>query len=379
MLYGLHQWVDWYSPLRVFQYITFRALGAAGTAFLIGLILGPLMIRILRQFKMGQPNRLEASPAARKLHLGKTGTPTMGGILIVIAVVGSTLLWAIPGNKYVLLALSATVFMGAIGFWDDYLKVRPQNRKGLSVRFRLSLQLVYCVALVAFLRSHETTRILADRIMLPFLKDPIFVGMGVLGSLLFISGVVVGSTNAVNLTDGLDGLAIGCTNAVSLAYLVMAYIAGHVGLSRYLLVPYIPGSGELAVFCGALLGAGLGFLWYNCHPARMFMGDTGSLALGGGISVVAVLIQQEIALILVGGVFVIEALSVMIQVIGFKVSGGRRVFRCAPLHHHFELLGKEHAQRDGRDQEVVETMVTIRFWIVAIIFALLGVASLKLR
>jgi phospho-N-acetylmuramoyl-pentapeptide-transferase len=354
-------------------------MGAAGTAFLIGLILGPLMIRLLRRFKLGQPDRLSASPEARKLHQGKAGTPTMGGVLIVISVVFSSLLWAVPGNRFVLLALAGTVFMGAIGFWDDYLKVRRKSRRGLSARFRLILQVAFCVALVLFLRSEDSTRILTDRIMLPFLKTPVLVNLSLAGALGFISLVIVGSANAVNLTDGLDGLAIGCTNAVSLAYLILAYIAGHVGLSRYLLVPYIPGSGELAVYCGALLGAGMGFLWYNCHPARVFMGDTGSLALGGGISIVAVLIQQEIALILVGGVFVIEALSVMIQVVGFKLSGGRRVFRCAPLHHHFEILGKERAIREGRDQDVVETMVTIRFWIVASLFALLGVASLKLR
>jgi phospho-N-acetylmuramoyl-pentapeptide-transferase len=379
MLYELHLWSDGASPLRVFQYITFRALGAAATAFLLGLMLGPPAIRLLRRFKLGQPDRLAASPEARKLHQGKAGTPTMGGVLIVLTVAISTLLWAAPGNPYPLLALAAMVYMGAIGFWDDYLKVSRRNRRGLSGRLRLLLQAAFAVALVAFLRSGDSTRMLVDQIMVPFLKTPILSQIGWIGSLLFIGLVVVGCANAVNLTDGLDGLAIGCTNAVSLAYLIMAYIAGHIGLSRYLLVPYVPGSGELAVFCGALLGGGLGFLWYNCHPARVFMGDTGSLALGGGIAVVAVLIQQEIALILVGGVFVMEALSVMIQVFWFKWSGGRRVFRCAPLHHHFEIVGKERAIRDGRDQEVVETMVTIRFWIVAIIFALMGVASLKLR
>lgn len=379
MLYELHQWAGGASPLRVFQYITFRALGAAATAFVLGLLLGPPAIRLLRRFKLGQPDRLSASPEARKLHQGKAGTPTMGGVLIILSVTLSTLLWAMPGNPFPLLALAATVYMGAIGFWDDYLKVSRRNRRGLSARLKLALQAAFAVALVVFLRSDESTSRLADQLMLPFLKAPVVVQMGWIGSVAFISLVVVGSANAVNLTDGLDGLAIGCTNAVSFAYLIMAYIAGHVGLSRYLLVPYVPGSGELAVFCGALLGAGLSFLWYNCHPARLFMGDTGSLALGGGIAVVAVLIQQEIALILVGGVFVLEALSVMIQVAWFKWSGGRRVFRCAPLHHHFEILGKERALREGRDSEVVETMVTIRFWIVAILFALMGVASLKLR
>ncbi|MDZ4197682.1 MAG: phospho-N-acetylmuramoyl-pentapeptide-transferase, partial [Kiritimatiellia bacterium] len=358
MLYALHQWTELYSPLRMFQYITFRALGAASTAFLIGLILGPPMIRGLRRFKLRQPDRLEAAPAAQKLHLGKIGTPTMGGLLILLATVFSTLLWAIPGNLFVLLSLAAFVYMGLIGFWDDYLKVSRRNRKGLSAQLRLALQIVFSCIFTAFLYSSDSTRMLADQVMLPFLKNPLWTGIGMAGAMVFLSLVLVGATNAVNLTDGLDGLAIGCTNAVALAYLILSYIAGHARFSSYLLVPYIPGSGELAVFCGALLGAGLGFLWYNCHPARVFMGDTGSLALGGGLAAVAILIQHELTLILVGGVFVIEAGSVLLQVAGFKISGGRRIFRCAPLHHHFEIIGKERAIREGRDQDVIETMVT---------------------
>lgn len=379
MLYYLHQWIDVYSPLRIFQYITFRALGAAGTAFLIALILGPATIRALRRLKLGQPDRLEAAPAAQRLHLGKAGTPTMGGLLIVFSVTLSTLLWAPMANEFIRLALAAMVFMGMIGFWDDYRKVTVRHRRGLSARLRLIPQIAFAFALALHLRSSPVTFALADEVFIPFLKDPILTRLGLAGAFLFIGMVLVGSANAVNLTDGLDGLAIGCTNAVALAYLVMAYVAGHAVFASHLLVPFVPGSGELAVFCGALLGGGLGFLWYNCHPARVFMGDTGSLALGGAIAAVAILIQQEIALVLVGGVFVLEALSVVLQVAGFKLSGGRRIFRCAPLHHHFEILGKERAIREGRDQEVVETMVTIRFWIVAIIFAILGVASLKIR
>ncbi len=205
------------------------------------------------------------------------------------------------------------------------------------------------------------------------------MNMGIVGTFLFLALVLIGSTNAVNLTDGLDGLAIGCSNSVALAYLVMAYVAGHARFAQYLQVPYIPGSGELAVFCGSLLGAGLGFLWYNCHPARMFMGDTGSLALGGAIAMVAILINQQLALIIVGGVFVAEALSVLLQVGYFKLTGGRRIFKCSPLHHHFEALEKERAEKEGRDVEVVETVITIRFWILSIICALIGVATLKLR
>jgi phospho-N-acetylmuramoyl-pentapeptide-transferase len=215
--------------------------------------------------------------------------------------------------------------------------------------------------------------------MMPFLKAPVLADMGVLFTLAFLALVIVGSTNAVNLTDGLDGLAIGCTNSVAVAYLVMAYVAGHVQFAQYLQVPHIAGSGELAVFCACLLGAGLGFLWFNCHPARIFMGDTGSLALGGAIAMVAVLVKQELALIIAGGVFVMEAVSVLLQVAYFKMTGGRRIFKCSPIHHHFELVEKEQAEREGRDPEVVETLITIRFWILSIIFTLLGVATLKIR
>ncbi|HBA83523.1 MAG TPA: phospho-N-acetylmuramoyl-pentapeptide-transferase [Verrucomicrobia bacterium] len=379
MLYYLHLLTEWFSPLRVFRYITFRALAGAGTAFIICLIVGPWMIRMLRRLKMGQPIRRSEAPPLVIFHGKKEGTPTMGGVLIILSVVISTLLWTPWSNGFVWIALLTMCFMGGIGFRDDFLKVTKKNTKGLGARSKLFWQLAWVVVVFAVLLIWPTTREQCRQLMVPFLKDPLIQDLGLIGTFLFLALVMVGSTNAVNLTDGLDGLAIGCSNSVALAYLVMAYIAGHAGLAKYLQVPYIPGTGELAVFCGCLLGAGLGFLWYNCHPARVFMGDTGSLALGGAISIVAVLINQELALILVGGVFVAEALSVLLQVSYFKLTGGRRIFKCSPLHHHFEVLEKERAEKEGRDVEVVETMITIRFWILSIICALLGVAMLKLR
>jgi phospho-N-acetylmuramoyl-pentapeptide-transferase len=378
MLYQLSQLTDWYSPLNVFRYVTFRALGGAATAFLICIVVGPWMIAVLRRLKLGQPNRMGDAPKLQAMHNAKAGTPTMGGLLIILAALASTVLWAMPGNRYVLLALATMAYMGAIGFWDDYLKVSRLNPRGLSARFRLALQTLWAVAFVFLLWQDETTRRLVNDIMVPFVKAPVVAHAPFAVALVFIFLVLVGSANAVNLTDGLDGLAVGCTNAVALAYLIMSYIAGHALFAGYLQVPHVPGASELAVFCGCLLGAGMGFLWFNCHPARVFMGDTGSLAIGGAIAVVAILIQQEITLVIVGGVFVMEALSVLVQVAFFKATG-RRVFRCAPLHHHFEILGKERAVREGRDQEVVETMVTTRFWILSIIFALVGVATLKIR
>lgn len=379
MLYYLNEWTDCFSPLRVFRYVTFRALGGAATAFLISVIIGPAVIGLLRRMKLRQPDRMGAAPKLQSTHKAKTGTPTMGGLLVIVATVLSSLLWAIPGNFYVMITLATMVYMGLIGFWDDYLKVSGLCKRGLSARLRMALEALWAVTVVAVLWQGDATRMLVSDIMMPFVKSPVWHDIPLWASLIFVFFVLVGSTNAVNLTDGLDGLAIGCTNSVAVAYLIMSYVAGHSIFAGYLQVPYIAGSGELAVFCGCLLGAGMGFLWYNCHPARVFMGDTGSLALGGSIAMVAILIQQEITLLFVGGVFVMEALSVMMQVVYFKLSGGRRIFRCAPLHHHFEILGKERAVREGREQEVVETMVTTRFWILSIIFALLGVATLKIR
>ena len=372
------EWVEWFSPLRLFQYITFRALGGAATAFLIVLALGPPFIRRLRRWKIEQIERDDPAFVASRFR-GKRGTPTMGGLLIIAAVAVATLLWAAPGNRYVPLALATMVFMGALGFADDYLKLSRRNPNGLNGRWKIALEALWAAGFVAFLCHDPTTRPLVSDVMLPFLKEPFFVGLEFSAALIFVGVVMVGCVNAVNLTDGLDGLAIGCTNAVASAYLVLAYVAGHAVFARHLLVPFVSGAGELAVFCGCLLGAGLGFLWYNCHPARVFMGDTGSLALGGAIAAVAILVQQEITLLIVGGVFVLEAFSVIAQVLYFKLSGGKRILRCSPIHHHFEQIAKEHAIAEQRDVEVVETMVTIRFWIVSIIFALLGLATLKIR
>ncbi len=376
MLYYLHLLSDWISPLRIFRYITFRALAGAATAFFISLAAGPWMIRKLREFKIGQYVRKDEAPPLYIFHGKKAGTPTMGGLLIITAVLLSALLWAVP-NGYVLLTLATMCYMGWVGFRDDYLKVTKKNTKGLGARSKLLLQTAWVVLGVLLL--WPSTRERVRELMVPFFKEPVIRDMGILLTFIFLTLVMVGSTNAVNLTDGLDGLAIGCSNSVAVAYLVMAYIAGHLKFAQYLQVPYIAGTGELAVFSGCLLGAGLGFLWFNCHPARVFMGDTGSLALGGAIAMVAILIKQEVALVLVGGVFVVEALSVLLQVAYFKLTGGQRIFKCAPLHHHFELVEKERAEKEGRDVEVVETMITTRFWILAIICALIGVATLKIR
>jgi phospho-N-acetylmuramoyl-pentapeptide-transferase len=376
MLYYLSELTDVYTPLRIFRYITFRALMGAGTAFLLSLLLGPLVITWLRRLKIGQQVRTDAVLRAHLLK--KSGTPTMGGVLIIGTVLVSTLLWSVPSNGYVLLALGTMVVMGAIGFWDDYLKVSRKNPKGASGKKKLVCEIAWALVVVAVLYAWAPARDQVGKLMIPFMKDPLIQNLGVLGAALFLILVLVGSANAVNLTDGLDGLAISCSNSAAAAYLALAYVAGHAGFAGYLQVPFIPGAGELTVFCGCLLGAGLGFLWFNCHPAKVFMGDTGSLALGGSIAMVAVAVKQEILLVIVGGVFVMEAASVILQVVSFKTTG-RRIFKCSPLHHHFEVLEKEAAEREKRDLEVVETMIVTRFWILSIIFALLGIATLKLR
>ncbi len=375
MLYFLHEFTDSWAALRIFRYITFRALMGAGTAFVLSLLLGPAIMAWLRTLKFGQYVRTDDVLAQ---HRKKSGTPTMGGVLIIAAVLISTFLWADPRNVYVWLALGTMLAMGGIGFWDDFLKVSKRNARGLPGRFKLALEIAWSLLVVAALFAWEPSRAHVGKLMLPFLKDPFMTDMGAPGAALFITLVLVGAANAVNLTDGLDGLAAGCTNSAAAAYLALAYVAGNSVAAGHLLVPYIQGSGELAVFCGCLLGAGLGFLWFNCHPARVFMGDTGSLALGGSIGLVAVAIKQELLLVIVGGVFVMEAVSVILQVASFRLTG-RRIFKCAPIHHHFEQIEKERALAEQRDVEVVETMITTRFWILAILFALIGVATLKVR
>ena len=366
MLFHLHELKWLYSPLRVFQYITVRAVAGAGTAFVLSLLAGPWVINGLRFLHIKQYIRKEEAPPLYVLHASKEGTPTMGGLLIIFAIVCSSLLWARLDNVFVWLVLASLCYMGVVGFWDDYIKSFRKRSKGLNARSKLGLQALWAIAVVVVLFTLPETRQHVRHLMVPFFKEPVITDMGILGACLFVTIVVVGSTNAVNLTDGLDGLAIGCSSSVALSYLVMAYAAGHFEFADYLKVPYVKGAGELAVVCGCMAGACLGFLWYNCHPAKVFMGDTGSLALGGSIALVAILIKQELALIIVGGVFVIEALSVILQVASFKLTG-KRIFAMAPIHHHFEM------------RQWSETQVTVRFWILSIIFALLGVLTLKIR
>ncbi|MFN7942598.1 MAG: phospho-N-acetylmuramoyl-pentapeptide-transferase [Thermoanaerobaculia bacterium] len=349
---------DEFSALNVFRYITFRAAMAVATALVLSLVFGPRFIATLRRLSVGQ-NIRDVGPQS---HQVKAGTPTMGGLLILFAVLLPTLLWANLTNRLVWLAIGVTFAFGAIGFADDFLKVRRRRNLGLTARGKLLAQIV--VALGAGLALFLLPSGFKPTLVFPFFKEAI-VDLGVL-YVPFVVVVLVGASNAVNLTDGLDGLAIGATLIAAATYAVFAYVAGNRVVAQYLQVPFVPEAGEVAVFCGALVGASLGFLWFNAHPAEVFMGDVGSLAIGGAIGMVAVLAKQEIVLVLVGGVFVVEALSVIIQVASFKLTG-RRVFRMSPLHHHFELAGW------------AEPKIIVRFWILAILCALLSLSTLKLR
>jgi phospho-N-acetylmuramoyl-pentapeptide-transferase len=378
MFYYLHLLTEWFTPLRLFRYITFRAFLGAATAFLIVLVLAPLVLRGLRKLHFAEQSREMDVDQLKEFFRSKKGTPTMGGVLIIFATVGAALLWAVPTNGYVLLTLGTMLFMGLLGFWDDYLKVSRRNTKGVRARHKFFWQTVWVAVVLAILLAWPETRQLVRTLFVPFCKGPVIADMGVAVSFVFLWLVVVGATNAVNLTDGLDGLAIGCSNSAAVAYLVMSYVAGHAVFASYLQVPHLPGVGELTVLCACLLGAGLGFLWYNCYPAQVFMGDTGSLAIGGFIGMIAVLIKQEVALVIVGGVFVIEALSVVLQVASFKLTG-RRIFYCSPLHHHFQFKERLAAQAEGRPERMMETKITVRLCILSVIFALIGVAMLKIR
>ncbi len=366
MFYYLHELSDWFSPMRVFQYITVRFVMGAGTAFLISVCAGPMAIRVLKRLHFRQYERKEEAPPLYMLHAQKEGTPTMGGVLIIGAVIISVLLWARLDSGFIWLVMGSLVYMGGVGFIDDLAKVLRKQSRGLGAKSKIFLQLLWCAIAFFVLLMIPVAREGIVKLMVPFLKDPLVKDMGLVFAFIYMSLVVVGSTNAVNLTDGLDGLAVGCSASVAVAYLIMAYLTGHIEFAEYLNIPFVSGGGELAVYCGCLLGACLGFLWWNCHPASVFMGDTGSLALGGTIGMIAVLIKQELTLIIVGGVFVIEAISVILQVVAFKLKG-RRIFAMAPVHHHFEI------------RKWSETQVTVRFWILSIIFAILGILTLKIR
>lgn len=355
LLYPLH---TVFSVFNVFRYITFRTIYASITALILSWLLGPWVIRKLTERQIGQYVRDDGPPT----HMTKTGTPTMGGLLILFATVVATLLWGNLTNFFVWMVLLVTITYGAIGFLDDYLMQIKKQSMGLPGRTKILAEVVIALVVSGLLFSRPD---FDTHVSVPFLKQ-IGPDLG-WAYILFATGVIVGTSNAVNLTDGLDGLAIGPVTVAAATYVILSYVAGHVKIANYLQIRYMAGSGELAVFCGALVGAGMGFLWYNSYPAQIFMGDVGSLPLGGALGTVAVITKHEILLALVGGIFVVETLSVIFQVAFYKVTDGRRIFRMAPLHHHFELKGWP------------EPKVIVRFWIIAIILGLLAISTLKLR
>ncbi len=378
MLYWLlyQKLYQYFHFFRIFRYVTFRCVFASLTALLIGLLIGPFVIERLRQFQIGQYIREEGPES----HQKKGGTPTMGGVLICISIVVPTLLWSDLSNSFVWLVVCSTLAFGAIGFADDYIKVLHKRNLGLTSKQKLALQFLVsglvAVALVV-LRQQGTY---STRLMVPFLKGyrpnlildsllhyPHLWPLAFAPFVIFVMLVITFSSNAVNLTDGLDGLAIGCTIIAAGALTVLTYVSGHSVFSDYLELQRMPAVSELTVFCGAMVGASIGFLWYNAHPAEIFMGDVGSLALGGAIATVAVVIKQELLLPFIGGVFILEAVSVILQVGSYKLRGGKRIFKMAPLHHHFELSGWS------------ESKVITRFWILALVFALFALTTLKLR
>lgn len=380
MLYHLlYEWLYQIFPsltvLNVFRYNTFRTAYASLTALALGLIMGPWLIQRLRLFQIGQHIR-EEGPSH---HQVKAGTPTMGGILIVVSTVFPTLLWADLKSPFVWIVILSILGFGSIGFADDYIKIVRKRNLGLTGRMKLCLQLSLSLLIGVVLLWMHSIGPYKTNLIIPFFKQftpsllieefmhtPLLYPLAFIPFLFFVAWILVGSSNAVNLTDGLDGLAIGCVIIAGGALTVLTYATGNARFAGYLDLQFLQGVSEVTVFCGALVGASLGFLWYNCYPAEVFMGDVGSLALGGAIGTVAVIIKQEILLISIGGVFVLEALSVMIQVASFKLRG-KRIFRMAPIHHHFELIGWK------------ETKVVIRFWIIGLIFALFSLTTLKLR
>jgi phospho-N-acetylmuramoyl-pentapeptide-transferase len=364
-----------FHPFRIFRYLTFRTAFASGTALLIALLIGPYVIQKLREFQIGQYIREEGP----KSHQKKSGTPTMGGVLIAIAILLPTVLWSDPSNPFVWIAVLATLAFGAVGFADDYIKVVKRRNLGLTGRAKLLGQGIAAVGVAVALIVLQQFKMFSTSLSVPFVKSfrpdllwhwPMHIPyIGFLAFLPFVIWVIfilMGSTNAVNLTDGLDGLAIGCTIIAAAALAVLTYVSGHVVFADYLELQRMPLVGELTVFCGSMVGASIGFLWYNAHPAEIFMGDVGSLALGGAIGTVAIIIRQELLLIFIGGIFVIEAVSVMLQVGSYKLRK-KRIFKMAPLHHHFEQLGWS------------ESKVIARFWILALVFALFALTTLKLR
>src|SRR5947207_7276048 len=365
-------WADYLAPLRVFRYITFRSAGAAVTALLLSLWLGPKVIVWLTQLRFGQQytDKAEESGSLATRLLSKKGTPTMGGILIVLVLDLTALAWA-QWNALVVLTLLSLIVLAGLGFYDDYVKITRQNNRGTGSQVKLWVQFALALFIGMYLWMLPETHKLITEVMVPFIKHPVLPSAGPVGLLLTVL-TIIGSSNAVNLTDGLDGLAIGCTLIVAAVFLAFTYIAGNFKFAEYLQVSFVSGAGELTVFCAAMIGAGLGFLWFNCHPAQMFMGDTGSLALGGVLGIIAVLIHQPFVLVIAGGVFVAEAVSVLLQTSWFKYTrhrhgAGQRIFLMAPLHHHFEKKGW------------YESQVVTRFYILCILCAVVALSTLKLR
>ena len=350
---------QFHSGFNVFQYLTLRAILGVLTALTISFLVGPVMIRRLTRHQIGQAVRDDGPQS----HLAKAGTPTMGGALILVAIAVATLLWADLGNRYVWVVLLTTLAFGVIGWVDDYRKVVHRDPRGLSARAKYFWQSVVALGVAFYLYTHAASPV-ETQLIVPFFKN-VAIELGLFYVVLTYF-VIVGTSNAVNLTDGLDGLAILPAVMVAGALGIFAYVSGHAGFSAYLGIPYIRETGEVVVFCGALVGAGLGFLWFNAHPAMVFMGDVGALALGAALGLVAVLVRQELVLVIMGGVFVMETVSVILQVASYKLTG-RRIFRMAPLHHHFELKGWP------------ESRVIVRFWIISVILVLIGLATLKIR
>lgn len=362
MLHWLVQYKEIFFPLNVLSYITFRAGGAILTALILTWYFGPRFIDFIKRKSVTQAIRKEGP----QTHLAKEGTPTMGGVLILITTVLTTLIWARLDNRFVWLCLITVVWLGAIGFIDDYRKWRGWggHAKGLSPTLKMAGLMTLAIGITAYLNVYPPNMEFASRVSIPYSKS-VFIDLGILYS-VFVIFIIAGSSNAVNLTDGLDGLAIGSLIISCATYALFAYLAGNAKFSGYLRIVPVPGAGELAVFLAAVIGAGLGFLWYNCYPAQIFMGDTGSLFLGGALGLIAVIIKQELILLIVGGLFVAEVLSVLLQVYSFR-HRGKRIFKMAPLHHHFELSGWK------------ETKVTVRFWIIGIVLSLIALTSLKVR
>lgn len=369
------EWERFFSPLRLFRYITFRTAGAAVTALLLSWWLGPKVIAWLKELKFGQnyQDRAEELGDIKTRMLSKKGTPTMGGLMIILVIDLTVLLWA-RWNTHIQLTLLSMVVLCGLGFYDDFAKITKQSAaQGATELLKLVIQFILAGFIAFYLWRLPATRSLVQDIMLPFWKYPILTGaVGAVFGLILVTLTIVGSSNAVNLTDGLDGLAIGCTIMVAFVFLIFSYVTGHFEIARYLHIPFVPGVGELAVFCAAIIGAGLGFLWYNCHPAKVFMGDTGSLPLGGVLGIIAVLVHQPLILVIAGGVFVVEAMSVIIQRGYFKYTKrkygeGRRVFLMSPIHHHFEKKGW------------YESQVVMRFYILSVLCAVIALSSLKIR